>query len=360
MAVQVGKFHKQATVTPGQKPVSSKAKSKPAQDKNAFSNLLSGIKASNKGAASSKSAASSLQHRPPTSMITNPGLHKASAGAKTGRESVSQSINNMAASALISLSALGSGQNRASGLYSTGAGISGANGPTPAQSYSIGTDGPGYRRSQLVGNLSAKFESGEKGPDIIGFDPRGGTSYGTYQISSRAGTMSQFIDYLSDKAPDLAQKLKSAGPANTGGRRGRMPEVWKQIAAQDPAKFSKLQYDFIEQSHYLPALQEISNRTGLDIGQSPKALKEVLWSTAVQHGPKGAAKIFTKAVDRSKAKGGGIQPANLINSIYSMRAGQFGSSTPDIRAAVRNRFKQEGRIALAMLSEPFAPDSVRA
>jgi hypothetical protein len=206
---------------------------------------------------------------------------------------------------------------------------------------------------QGIGVLSAHFESCEKGPGAIGYDYNGGTSYGTYQISSRAGTMKHFIDYLSEQAPDLANKLKAAGPANTGHTFGKMPSVWGKISTQDPVRFSKLQYDFIEKSHYLPAVQEISGRTGLDISKAPRALQEVLWSTAVQHGPNGASKIFTKAIKRAQAKNNGVKIAQLIGSIYDMRAGQFGSSGPNVRAAVRSRFREEGRMALAMLSDPF-------
>jgi hypothetical protein len=45
--------------------------------------------------------------------------------------------------------------------------------------------------------------------------------------------------------------------------------------------------------------------------------------------------------------------AQLIGSVYNMRADQFGAYGSDVRTAVQNRFKEEGRIALAMLSDPF-------
>jgi hypothetical protein len=172
--------------------------------------------------------------------------------------------------------------------------------------------------------------------------------------------MNHFIDYMSEQAPDLAGKLKAAGAANTGSTSGKMPEVWKKIAATDPVRFSKLQFDFIEKSHYVPALQEISQRTGLDVSKAPRALQEVLWSTAVQHGPNGAAKLFTKAIGRAQAKNGGVKLDQLIGSVYDLRAGQFGSSGGGVQAAARHRFREEGRLALAMLSNPFLnPEGVK-
>ena len=300
-------------------------------------------------------AVSSLRNRPASSQLVKHDHHSPSKNPGVARGLHSENVNNLAASALIAMASISSGLNRIGGICSGAAGlgrfggtssIGGVCGSTPE----VGTMlCPG----QEIGVLSAHFESCEKGPGAIGYDYNGGTSYGTYQISSRAGTMKRFVDYLSERAPDLANKLKAAGPANTGNTFGKMPEVWKKVATEDPVRFSKLQYDFIEKSHYLPAVQEISGRTGLDISKAPRALQEVLWSTAVQHGPNGASKIFTKAIKRAQAKNNGVKIAQLIGSIYDMRAGQFGSSGPHVRAAVRSRFREEGRMALAMLSDPF-------
>ncbi len=184
-------------------------------------------------------------------------------------------------------------------------------------------------QGQEIGALSAHFESGEKGPGVVGYDYNGGTSYGTYQISSRAGTMKLFIDYLSEQAPDLADKLKAAGPANTGSRsRENARSLEKDNSRKILCGFRNSSTILSRKAIILPALKEISERTGLDISKSPRALQEVLWSTAVQHGPNGAAKIFTKAIRRAQTKNGGVKMAQLIGSVYDMRAGQFGSSQP--------------------------------
>jgi hypothetical protein len=330
-----------------QSPTSTHAKK--AENPNVFQTLLGMLKP---GESDSTGAAKNSAH---SAKFVDQGHHKGSKNADAIRTRNEQSVNNLAASALIAMAATSSGPNRLSGLYSrggcrsfsyAGSGISGFRQPAREQR-------AGLYSGQGIGALSAHFESGEMGPGVIGYDSTGGTSYGTYQISSRAGTMKLFVDYLSEKAPDLAGKLKAAGPANTGGCSGKMPEVWKQISASDPARFEKLQYDFIEKSHYSPAVQEISDRTGLDISKGPRALQEVLWSTAVQHGPKSAAKIFTKAIKRSQDKNDSVQMTRLIDSVYDIRSGQFGSSGSGIRSAAKNRFKEEGRMALAMLFNPF-------
>lgn len=210
---------------------------------------------------------------------------------------------------------------------------------------------------QGLGSLAAKFESGDDGIAAIGYDRKGGTSYGKYQIASRTGTMSNFISYLRSEAPDLAARLASAGPANTGGRSGKMPAEWRRIAAEDPDRFEKLQGEFIRTSHFEPAMQAIAAVTGVHFEKLPAALQEVLFSTAVQHGPAGATRIFSQAMRRVDADklqaaaspSGRKAGQQLITQVYSLRAGQFSSSTAQVQAAVRNRLKQEMREAIGML-----------
>lgn len=200
-----------------------------------------------------------------------------------------------------------------------------------------------------LGSLAARFESGDAGAAAIGYDRQGGTSYGQYQISSRAGTMSEFLEFLQERAPDLARKLKASGPANTGGTDGGMPREWRRIAAEHADRFADLQRDFIEQTHYRPALEEIRERTGVDIGRQPRALQEVLWSTAVQHGPGGAVRLFCRAIENG-GKSENLSTRQVIDDLYAARNNQFGSSTSDVQASVRRRFHEERRLALAMLA----------
>jgi len=209
-----------------------------------------------------------------------------------------------------------------------------------------------------LGSIAAKYESGSQGIDAIGYDRQGGTSYGTYQISSRAGTMAQFINYLKDEAPEWARRLQACGRANTGSTRGRMPREWAQIAAEDPARFEKLQYNFIKESHYEQALGSISADKGFDIAGRSAALKEALWSTSVQHGPRGAAIIFGRAIDRLSQRNGEVTDKALINEIYTRRANYFRSSTRQVRNAVRQRFHDEKMVVLAKLQSEAGTEKV--
>lgn len=211
-----------------------------------------------------------------------------------------------------------------------------------------------------LGALAARFESGSEGIAAIGYDRNGGTSYGKFQISSRAGTMKSFLDYLKTEAPDLRRRLSASGPANTGGKTGGMPTEWKRIAEENPERFERLQNDFIKTSHFEPALQAIADEKGVNFEAMPLALQEVLFSTAVQHGPAGAVRIIGRAVDKVGAEAlqdPGLVPQfafqkagqSLIQHIYDMRAGQFTSSTQRVQEAAHNRLTREMREALYML-----------
>lgn len=207
-------------------------------------------------------------------------------------------------------------------------------------------------QTQALGNISAQFESGTQGSSAIGYDRTGGTSYGIYQIASKPGTMSQFIDYLGQHEPDWAAQLKAAGPANTGSRSGRMPLVWADLAQENPQRFAQIQHDFIAATHYQPARDKILSRTGVDLDSMPQAVREALWSTSVQHGPAGAAKIFSRligAVEKTNSDRKFAQ--NLINKLYEDRKGHFGSSTARVQASARQRMDTEKNMVLAMLQD---------
>jgi len=209
--------------------------------------------------------------------------------------------------------------------------------------------------SSALGEVSARFESGKSGAAAIGYDPVGGTSYGAYQIASRPGTMDRFLQYLDQVEPSWAARLRAAGPANTGSTSGGMPAEWKAIAAEAPQRFLQVQRQFIEQTHFEPARKAILERTGIDVAKGPQAVAEALWSTAVQHGPAGATRIFSTALDAMNAAG---KPQalrhpefaqKLLQKVYALRGSDFGSSPATVQSAVQSRLQQEGQWVLAML-----------
>lgn len=210
---------------------------------------------------------------------------------------------------------------------------------------------PAQPRDGELGALSSRFESHMKGSGAIGHDERGGTSYGRYQLSSRHGIVDAFVTFLHDKAPAWAKRLSAAGQANTGSAGGAMSQVWRALAKEDPGRFEKLQHEFVLRAFYQPALERVRDVTGRELGNLSMAVREALWSAAVQHGPGGAATIFIQAVRRADKLGlkGQDYDRALINEAYAVRRGRFGALSPAVQAAVGSRLKKEQSMALSML-----------
>ncbi len=198
-----------------------------------------------------------------------------------------------------------------------------------------------------IGMLSSLFESGAGGAGSIGYDPRGGTSYGLYQIASATGSMDRFLTFLEARAPHWAKRLEDAGPADTGSRDGRMPREWRRIASEDPALFASIQHEFIRETHYEPALESIYGATGLRLEEHSRALREVAWSAAVQHGPAGATAVFEEAVAALLSRGEPVTDPALIEEIYTARAKRASLFSGGIRKALYGRFREEKKLALA-------------
>ncbi len=200
------------------------------------------------------------------------------------------------------------------------------------------------------GALSRRFESGGD-PGAVGRDRNGGYSYGTYQIATNTGTMNNFMNWLRTRNPSAAEELERAGgvAAATSGSQ-QFIDTWRRLSQTQ--EFVQNQREFIQDTHYRPAVSNILADTGINISSRSRALQEVVNSTAIQHGPAGARRIVSRAI--AEAGGSSASDADIINRIYDIRSNvtqEFRSSTPREQEAVRNRFVQERAAALRMLQE---------
>jgi hypothetical protein len=193
-----------------------------------------------------------------------------------------------------------------------------------------------------LGSLSAKYESGKRGSEAVGYDSTGGTSYGKYQIASKTGTMSAYMNYIKDKQPEAYERLKAAGPADSG-KNGKFAQEWKKLSSE--GKLGTSEHDFIKATHFDPAFNGIKDKGLRDKISGSKALQDVLWSTSVQHGGGGASKIMNKIYKE------GMTEEELISAAYKERGTKFGSSDQKTQASVKARFVQEEAQAKAMLAE---------
>lgn len=206
-----------------------------------------------------------------------------------------------------------------------------------------------------LGSLSAEYESGGRGAATVssGRNDPGGVSYGTYQLSTNAGTLQSF---LRNEGAGWAGELGDARPGTAS-----FSDRWRQIAAREPQAFGDAQHAFIERTHYSPAVAAVQDRTGVDLDSRHNAVRDAVWSVSVQHG--GAATILNRAVaqvSQSHAPADAGYDRALIGAIYDQRTryvldvaqnntGLSAGERQQLRDITTNRYPAERRDALAML-----------
>lgn len=183
------------------------------------------------------------------------------------------------------------------------------------------------------GSLSKKYESGGN-PGAIGYDSTGGYSYGTYQLAHN--NAKAFVE----RSPYA--KAFEGLPFNSMAFRKK----WQEIAKADPQGFAQAQEKYLENTHLTPQLGLLQSK-GVNVAALSPTLKEVIYSTAIQHGPK------TPIVANALAKlGPNATEQQLIRQIYVDRWGggaNFANSTPAVKKSVYNRFfGPNGELATAL------------
>ena len=195
-----------------------------------------------------------------------------------------------------------------------------------------------------LGVLSERFESnGDPGIIAANEGDIGGKSYGAWQIASNVGTMKYFLSWLKSVDKNVYNALNSAYLSDGNRYGSNFDYVWKQIASEQYNHFYKIQWLFIKNTHYDKAVNNLKDK--IDINSRSKALQNVLWSTAVQHGPTGAKNIFESTNLNASDR-------NIIIAVYNERSivnKHFSSSSDEIKTSVIIRFIYEKEAALKML-----------
>ena len=172
------------------------------------------------------------------------------------------------------------------------------------------------------GALSARYETragGDLGRVSTGRNDSGGVSYGTHQLSTNSGTVAAFLS-----SPEGARWSRDFVGLKPGS-----PEFgakWQAVAGREPRTFDTAQASFVNRTHYRAAANSIAKRTGLNLEQRSEALRQVAFSTAVQHGPSGGPAVVAVAASRTDKRVARTDPqydAALISDIYEVRIEHF-------------------------------------
>ena len=142
-----------------------------------------------------------------------------------------------------------------------------------------------------LGQTSTKYETGNRGAGTIstGRGDRGGISYGSYQLSTKMGTLQEYLDQSPYK-----DQFKGLSPATPG-----FDAKWRELARTDPG-FSGDQHDFIKKTHFDVQNDQLKAR-GIDLSDRGPAIQDALWSTSVQFRNLTPA-IFTKGLEEKFGK----------------------------------------------------------
>lgn len=223
---------------------------------------------------------------------------------------------------------------------------------TPATPVSSAAGAIGAALAEALGALSAKYETGGRGPGIVstGSGDPGGVSYGSYQMATKMGVPAKFV---TQPGFPWAKDFQGLAPGTA-----QFTAVWKRIAADQTDEFQKAQHGYIKKTHYDLLAAKILSDDDLDVNTRSHAVQDVVWSTAVQHG--GATPIVHRAcASVTLAKTDPKYDEQLIRAVYAERGRRkadgnlayFSKSSPNVQTGVANRFKNELQDALAMLAK---------
>lgn len=217
-----------------------------------------------------------------------------------------------------------------------------------------------------LGMLSRHSEGADQGPltvssGMLGYgrpDP-GGVSYGDYQLTSQyidakgrvhPGQVREFLD--SREGRPFKDHFKDERGHDLKPGSAAFTEAWKSV--QDVEAFGQAQHAYIGSHFYNPQFDRAC-KAGIDTDRCSDTLKNVIWSTAVQHGANST--VITDGLKAEAAEQGkhvsALTDAECIKGIYQARA-KANHNTPKLYS------KEEGE-ALQMLKheiEAKAHDTV--
>ena len=203
----------------------------------------------------------------------------------------------------------------------------------------------------FIGVLSEKYESnGDPGCISSGEGDYGGKSYGAWQLSSSLGSLDGFVNWLSGENYSFYTKLIEARALDGGSNCGKNFDIaWKELARNHYNTFYNLQHKYTKITFYDDLVRRLSGNSNMERLMQSFAVRNVLWSTAVQHGAYGAYRIINPLSNISNVE-------NFISAVYSERGRinshgnlvHFPNCSEAVQQGVASRFRREKNDAIKM------------
>lgn len=180
-----------------------------------------------------------------------------------------------------------------------------------------------------LGDSVKSFESGTRGVVSVstGAKDPGGVSYGTYQLSTNAGTMQGFLN--SPEGGRYSAEFAGLTPGSA-----EFSAKWTALAARDPEGLHQAEKAFIFRTHYQPVAAKAAEQ-GFDMNNP--AIQDAVWSGSIQH------RKFSQVLE-----GAGANPSlkymwadDQLKTLYSARGDYMDSLSKVPRSAGRGRYANE-------------------
>jgi len=202
-----------------------------------------------------------------------------------------------------------------------------------------------------LGMTSASRESrGDPGTISAGKDDHGGVSYGTYQFSSKQGTLNEYLQQSAYKKD--FDGLQPTTPA--------FDAKWKELASKEPG-FGQDQFDYIKRTHYDTQVEALK-KDGIDLSSRGPAVQDALWSTGVQFG--GNTKVFENGLHEKFGKDlklDALSDKDIVTAVQDYKIAHNDTlfkSSPRELSGLKHRAEEE-KADLLNLADGKLPDHTR-
>lgn len=143
----------------------------------------------------------------------------------------------------------------------------------------------------MLGDISGKYESNnDVGAVSTGAGDLGGISYGAHQFI--ATVANAFANWLVQKGNSYGNMLAQYQAPSSG-----FSDMWRHIAKIDPEGFLALQHEYTKIKYYDVA-EGLLQAENYHLEKHSMAMKECVFSRAVQYGPYYIVELFKEGLER--------------------------------------------------------------